>query len=942
MGQKNFGQSKTFSGLQTRPSDAQRLLEKAKDSKNLVAHSRDKAYFSRYPLFREAAKAFSLLPNRTPEQEKAYRFGISYYAMQRAGSIVAEMRRVFGTPTVNSSHELAVLCDSALSYYTEGMKLLAPNEQLSYIMLPSLTSYLEACLLSFFRNARTSFIKLFGNENDTKTFKELICHALSSGNEELYSIIWEAMLAWRRNPQLWKRILDMDANVDGPRKIFGYIQKYPEALEHFRASMLKELGPGRSKDSPQILYVATAEKRADDYARLESYFDEMKDLEVDGFYTYFTELLERFEFFPRDTKALFSSDREAFSELVEIISTFHSYEKASEYARGDMLVNARLKLSNSVSRAKGLKDRIILNTSYWKRVALLPIIENCLKNIEFMEATRQNARQPKLHISLEPGSFHRKGDSLSTTLRMRNSGPADAVDVSVFINLQSGDGKNEVRTLFEENFNVLSVPSEQHVDHDLDIPVDIIGEDPDAKLGDLSLFITAATGTPYAASASFCFDVDSGQAFYEEEIPWVVGSMPQKLFGREMLLANLKSYLGKQHRTFTHMLFGVTRSGKSSILKFLREDINGMLLPEDEQGRRVFCIEWRFNDISSVGITPADLWATLLEEGMEEAASAYIKDNEVKRESVQAGLGDFDAENTAAEVQEFVAPPCSKASWLRLVDDMNEAGLYPVFLIDEFTNYKDLFDQNLVGRDFLSSMRDMALGGKATFFVAGTYDIKDLITDDKYGITGQFVNLRKHRVTSIEAEPARDLVNCFDKLRFSGEAQDMIVSYADRRPYLIQIICSNCAQYALVAGRSILGISEVERVIRVLTTNNDEEKLIGVNRLDDLAFNKNLIFKNEDPNNTLDAVIALLCHEGRDGFLSYETLHKRWLRAGLRSSDLSHAIEMLEDREVIAKKDDEGIKGYAMRVPLFLRWWKNKHDNLTQVLKSVICREGDL
>lgn len=903
--------------------DAKRLLDKA-------ARARDKTFYARYPLFLEAAKAFSELPERGTTDERNYKYSLSCYAMQRAGSIVAKMRSVFGQPTLTSSQELAELCDSAVSYYIEGMNLAPETAKLSGVLLPSLTSYLEAQLLFFFRDSRLEFIRLFGEASQPKNFRVLITTILSSGNKELFALIWETMLTWRRNVRLWKGILALKSS-DGPHRLFDYINVYPAAREHFRAYMLTELGePKRQNERLTSLYVNTAKKRAEEYRQIGKLFDEMKDLPVTGDSVYFIDLWEMFEEFPRQTKALFLSEREAVEELVDILSKLRGYNSARGAARGDILVNARLKLSNSVSRPKGLRDRLEQTSSYWKRVALLPIVENCLKNIEGMEAMIQNARQPKLHISLEPEVFYAKTLAYSTSLRLHNSGPADAMNVPITV---------LVRTLAGQDLVTLSlhapvVESAESVDMQLDIPDTIFSEDPSVHVDDVIIQIIAAEGTPYMASGSFSFDIDQGRSFSRQDLPWVTNAIPSKIFGRDELLDELESFLDKQGRTYTHMLYGVTRSGKSSILKFLRQRINGLVLPEDEAGRRIFCIDWQFNKCHEKGCTPDVLWKILMAQCVSDACACYLDDNVGMVADAPAGrAGDDEAEKTVAMVQKLLGRSYSKADWLRFIDDMNIGGLYPLFLIDEFTEYKDMFDADLVGRDFLSSMRDTALEGKATFFVAGTYDIRDLLTDDKYGITGQFANLKRHFVTNIKPEHAKELVTCFDRLTFTAQAQELIIHSAACRPYLLQIICSACGQYAADNRRSILGATEVERVLRALTGEAEQK---GIESISDTAFNQNLIFTREDNRGAFPAVISLLCHKGRDGFLSYEELCRAWSSAGLQSSDLNTALNMLRDREVIMAQEDEGRQGYAMRVPLFSRWWKHAHPNLNFDLNSVI------
>src|SRR5690606_21772357 len=92
----------------------------------------------------------------------------------------------------------------------------------------------------------------------------------------------------------------------------------------------------------------------------------------------------------------------------------------------------------------------------------------------------------------------------------------------------------------------------------------------------------------------------------------------------------------------------------------------------------------------------------------------------------------------------------------RILNFMQLNKKYPIFFIDELSYIKDLMDRKVIGPGFLAALREYSLSGLASFIFAGTYDIKKLISEEKYGITGQFVHAIEYQVDNISEEAAID------------------------------------------------------------------------------------------------------------------------------------------------------------------------------------------
>jgi hypothetical protein len=182
---------------------------------------------------------------------------------------------------------------------------------------------------------------------------------------------------------------------------------------------------------------------------------------------------------------------------------------------------------------------------------------------------------------------------------------------------------------------------------------------------------------------------------------------------------------------------------------------------------------------------------------------------------------------------------------------------YPIIFVDEFSYIMDLMDKGTIGKPFLAALREYSLSGLVSFVFAGTYDIRKLITDEKYGITGQLVHVIEYQVDKIEDEDAESLITIIDeKLSFTPEAITHIKKLSGNIPYFIQIICKNCGDYAVENKRRFIGYPELEKVIQILTGELNSENSI-ITRLPVGIFQNNQ-YSTTDPKE-IEVLISTLC-----------------------------------------------------------------------------------
>ncbi|MDR1658314.1 MAG: hypothetical protein LBT47_12325 [Deltaproteobacteria bacterium] len=877
------------------------------DAKRLMAAAINSTANDQHPLFLEAAKAYSLLPPGSFDLDE-YHLCLSRYAMQKAKVLVDRMLflSTSATSIEKNAEILMQLRDSATSYYIEALSWLKP-ENVKDVGSSVINYFFKSLLIGFFAESPHNFSKDMLSTEFKKVFRE----ALTSKNEELFYLACNAVLIWGSYPQIWNILVNIP---DGPGAVTWLMMKgsFKNRVGEFFSKLT-----GQNIQNIQFMYPRDILRQAFEHRRKERgdmhafcrnllISRNLKSSE------YFRELKYCLTKFPRANGSLFSSDIIMFERLNDIIQEMTPYKNASYEERGDMLVRTRLKLSNNKQNL-GLLEHINQSPTYWQVVGCEAVIIQCLKTIETIEDKRMEDRKPKLSFSLEPASFTKSGTEFYTSLHTKNEGHATANNVKIELIVRNISQPHE--PIYSYSFEIERI--ERNTDHtssQITLPEDCFDE----SQGEIELFISAKYLEGLKEPQAFTIEKDLGNSFSSEEIPWNPQTVAKdEIFkGRLNLLSELKESLNRHGRSYTHMLWGVTRSGKTSILHSFRTKETGAPLPDDELNRTIVCIDWLFNKAELVN-SPETLWTFLLE--------ACRQDVEKFTNERNIDLNRVLKSSATAQAHDFIS----------LVSYLKSAGLYPIFLIDEFSYIRSMFDKKLIDASFLSTMREMALNDQATFIAAGTYDVKELLTDHRYGITGQFVNLKLHFVTSIEPEPAKEIITIFEpKLRFTESAVNYIIQQSDCRPYLIQTIAYHCAQYALNRHRSILGRPEVEEVVLALA---------GLKPLEDFSalewthFQDNLIFfRAKQDDSTLDpssrkqgaiysAITTFISHEVST---TYNHLQTKWKEEKLPPDWLADGLKQLKDREVITEKIDEGVIMYSIKVGLFHLWWKRANNDV--------------
>lgn len=882
------------------PEDAERLKQQA------LAASTNRFFY-----FLQAAKAYKSLPSGSYDWNDFVLCTVNY-AMQKGEYLVARMRGLASTSeeAKNSAEELLVLSDSAASYYLEALQMLDKDMTVKF-GAAIIRNYLHSVLINFYSRNPDKYDKSLLDSNFNQTFRMML-----KPGTKYFPIVCESFITWGSYRDIWGKICQIPG---GPGALTDKM-RLPSFSVQIKEQFEKNIDRLITKSNPKDILSEAFNCREEERDLLRKSFMEIINCHEPDSYEYFMDLSRRMESFRLDSRALPQSDKNRLEDIKDILAGMASYKSAGDAERGDILVRARQKFKELLPREKD-------SPTYWRKVGCEPVIRKCLLCIENLEEIRTRDRKPLIKVILDPPVFTRTEDeSFTTTVRARNNGLASATDCKLFYSLRAGDVD-----LYSNVLDIGRLGFHAEVTEKLVIPANTLKNVPP---GDALLEIDAEYFEDDRKNVlKTTFEEDRGATFVVGDIPWDYNkeATSRTFKGREAILENLiKNLDDSAGRASTYMLYGVTRSGKSSILKFLRERLHGRAIPDDPSQRYFFCVNWDFNEVANVDddqnsgdfSASGAVWDNLLRLSMlESIENPVIGKNHVPDH-------DFDILKDRLKNILKEEKAASGEKWQLFVEKLNGHNIYPVYLIDEFSYFKDLHDKKLLGPAFLSVMRQLAFEDKASFVIAGTYDILELIKDPTYGITGQFANLQRIPVTSIDPEPAKELVDIFrESLQFTDTARQDILDISDCRPFLIQTLCRNCAYYALDNKRSIIGATELEQVVSMLSGINSTYR---IPKMESGKFTNNLVFPNEENASVYSAITTLISHKSRERgkYLSYKSMKEIWERHNLSNRALADALAALKERGVVEDIEDEGEHVYRLKVPLFSRWWANEHPDL--------------
>lgn len=868
----------------------------AKTIYNEAKETRDVDLSERYPVYLEAAKAYSELPVGSYDFQE-YLESVAYYAVLKGNSLYVRFKKLLSEKNVGIG-QLTHLKDSACSYYIESLNLLSSIESKS--LLSILHNYLKM-------NIALANLKGGKEPNISGSFNRVFFNCLSSNNEYLNLIAWSTIIAvGTASPTAWNKLTTIKGGTGG----LYSIMKNPNNRQRIYAILNKtNVSPINTLLLPGEFLKESFKLRT---TRNKQLADVMAQVSKMDFNIHLLDpLLVQWEQIPNYIDLLNETEAESKAAVDKILQILKPYSNRSSIERTNLLIQVQSKIEEQLSF---IND----NTTYYGRAFFFPLLRKWKKTVANLLEKKIAETLPQLIIVADPPYIVNNDASKSVNLIIKNQGESTAegfILVPEVMDMLSGESYNATKNYSNE------IPAGNNYEINMNLPSSMLS----AQSIKLSVSISAIYQGKELPPQLFKFTLEEEpqSSLSYEDIPWKDGPIPaeQMFKGRKGILNRLKKHYTSIERDKPYILYGLTRTGKSSILKYLGEALNRENILINGETYTIATFEWDFSQASSFG-NAQDMWEYLLFDQFNEHLISYIGQDGYKQLNM---------------------PERPRAKELNnALQFLHSKRIYPMFLVDEFSYIKVMMDNNFVNPAFLHTLRQYSLAGLASFIYAGTYDIKALLKDSKYGITGQLVNAVEEQISEIDQQSAEELISVMgDKLRFTPDAVEHIHKLSGDVPYFVQMICKYCGFYAVENKRSIIGYPELEKIISILTGEREMTTNSMVKTLPENVFQNNM-FSPADPIevNVLISSIVFYNRENKENprGVGVVELQELWAKKNIAAfrPKLAESIELLCQKKVLIQKEDEWLPVYIISVDLFRRWWAVHHTDIDLQLNKIL------
>lgn len=860
------------------------LFNKAKESLKVESSLRD----LKYPLFLEAAKAYCDLTEKKDEYKEDYNFLIAKYALMKGNSLSKKFITLIKEGNTNIE-ELTRLCDSSCSYYLVALNLVDVLTPKDFPIIVVLTNYLKMNLTLKSLNQGLDY-EFRGN------FSDVFVSAIESNISEVVTTAWTVLITLGAyNTRTWN-VLTMTRQGTGI--YFSNLRKnHDKRIDVFkRINEIFNYNIDVNSDVKSFFKQAF-DLRKDKVVKFQNFLEDFVKYDIE--ISYIQPLLDKWNEINNFgyEKIVAQTDIESVLCINDLLRILIPYSNRNENERRNLLDTARRRVEKQINF---IND----NTTYYGRTFFFTILKSIHIKIESALEKKYNENVPHIDVFPDPPYIINNGSSDYINLVVKNIGESTA-DSFVIKPLLMIDNERIIISSIEYDQDFQSGSS---YSIRLDLPVENIPND-------ITIELQLTTEVEYngdiieGLTKSYTIEIEpTNYILNPNEVLWKESGTPSPMMfkGREKILNELiRHYLSKD-RDKPYMLYGLTRTGKSSLVEYLKNNIKGKTIVIGEKELTILPFDW------NVGISgiQSKFWEYLLVDSIfnlipeDKKCNIHIQSHPT--------LLDFEP----------------------LLWQLRENGIYPLICIDEFSNVKKRMNDGLMTAETLQEFRDTQFKNLVSFIFAGTYDIKDLVTDPEYGITGQLVSIIDRQINEIDFRSAEELMDVMsDKLKFTQEAKNYLHTLTGDVPYFIQGICKRCGDYAFENRRTIIGYPELEYIIKILTEeidNPNEYSLVGP--IPDGYFDSNMVDYSDNISKALYSTIAYINRNNYDKprGVSMKEIEDIWKFRGVEnySKKISDSIKRLELKRIIVKEPDEDRFVYRLRVDFFRRWWRIHHSDL--------------
>ena len=858
----------------------------------------------RYPIYLEAAKAFSELPVGSYDLSN-YMEAVAYYAVYKGNFLFKKFNNDIKDATGTNLISLKRLRDSACSYYMESLNLLTNVNANMLSMILCNYIKLNVAIINF---EKKKDVDLSGN------FNKVFLTCINSEDIAVNEIVWKTIIvvgsassnAWNR---LWSdkrpRRKDIEwrtefnkAIKDGKKRpnIYAIINKQNSS------NIIESLSPGK------FLKEALAYR----HQRSLNFLELLSSLVKEDLNLHLLSSIEgKWSSLEQYADLLNETETESKSAVDSILLIVKPYVNRNQVERTNILIQVQARIDEQLSF---IND----NTTYYGRTFFFPLLRKWKRTIMSLLEKKIADTMPQLTVLADPPYIVDVNGSKVVNLIIKNEGEStaegcimipDVIDIATGVSIKGRNTYNK------------EIPSGSILEVPMNLPPKMF----DSVSIKLSMDISAIYQGKELELRTFDFTLEKEpeSSLQYEDIPWNDGPIPveQMFKGRKQIIDKLVRHYTSIEKDKPYILYGLTRTGKSSILKYLKAALDRKEVRIGNDNYTIATFYWDLSQASSFG-NAGDMWEYLLYDQFNEYLEAYIGFEGYR----ELGMPDH---------------PRSK-DLNKALSYLHNKKIYPMFFVDEFSFIKVLIDNSVVNPAFLHTLRQFSFEGKAAFIYAGTYDVDALLEDGKYGITGQLVGCKKEQISEIDKSSAEELIQVLgDKLQFTQEAINHIHRLSGDVPYFVQMICKYCGFYAVENKRAILGYPELEIVIKILTGEKESNDSSLVKSLPENVFQNNM-FSPADPKE-VNVLISSIVYFNRDNIekprgVSMMELQELWATKNISAfrPKLADSIELLRKKRVLIDDKDEELPVYSLTVDLFRRWWSVHHPDIDLEIDTIM------
>lgn len=900
---------------------------------NLLEEARSANDVESYPLFLETAKAFHDLKFYNHQD---YIFVVANYARLKGNSLFKTFRKnvlsYINTPTSSTSTFLCRLKDSAQSYYMESLNLWSyisledededaessSNSPINQeaIVLEILVNHMILDVAYYYackhQDSTYDFDSLFSMQ-----FKDVFYNCMRSNDEALHGIAASTIVkVGSYSSTIWNRLASLPNGISG---LYGELRRENNRLRFYASINRSEFASISTDLSPKDFLKEAFTNHSSVRYEFAKQISRLKE-EVLSPHGMDVILLKWKELSPFN-RLLSATDLESSEKVEEILTILKPYPHRNDEERSTLLYQVTEIIDEQVAF-------INTNTTFYGRTFFYPLLTKWAGEIRSIRKERVASKHPRLSIFPDPSYILNTDAGKQVSLVIKNSGETTAEGFSIVLEFTS----HKTEESFEYSNKVKTeIPAGQMAAYTIGI-----GKELDCSMG-INVYAEIApiyqTNILPSLETIFTLEEEPESLLEPEDIIWSDGPItPRRLFfGRQELINKLEKHYLSSNKHKPYILFGLTRTGKSSIVKYLGLQITGKMVRTQGGQKTVLHFSMDLDDAAKCP-NAKEVWEFFIKRCLYkkicEYSSTYSIDPEDFKPSDHPRSYEFED----------------------ILNKLNEKGYYPFITMDEFSHMKTLIKYGKLTSAFLHTLRKYAFDGLASFMYIGTYDINDLMNDKKYGITGQLTHCINYQLNEIDELPAKELIAVLgDKLIFTEDAQNYICKLSGRVPYFIQIICQNCGKYAVEKKRRFIGYPELLEVVKILTgetevyDDDSELQRLTINTFEDNQYSAN------DPIFVL-ALVASISYLNRDcdqnnvppKGIRIDELERLWIDYGIKNAKyyIGEAINILKAKRIIEQNNDDLFPTYTIIVDLYRRWCKVEYPDINLVLSPLLNLEN--